>query len=329
MRITIAGVLVAAMLVVVTGQPAFADHQNCGANYPEGTLSNGYPDPGTGFKSGWAGQTALNDIEAEVFAISTAKTMLLDSVGVISSTADILTAKAKKTREALPDPAEQSALPVEIADRVLRTVAAVGAFAALAITIAETTALFTQRRLAGTTGGENACNSVVMGDMMAQLWVATVQRNLASDGPPLAVLLSPTDSEEPGGNSGQWPLQPQHEKADFTWCPPINLPDELPAPKAQTDLSQPDGPSTGGDCTPTYIDGMLTDPYDGAPPLTVQAIVRDAIAHAQAHGVLVGDDLAAAQSEYDLAVTRAGQSRYKDAFLHFRLAYRHAIGMDG
>ena len=70
MRITIAGVLVAAMLVVVTGQPAFADHQNCGANYPEGTLSNGYPDPGTGFKSGWAGQTALNDIEAEVFAMA-------------------------------------------------------------------------------------------------------------------------------------------------------------------------------------------------------------------------------------------------------------------
>lgn len=325
----VACVLVAASLVAATGQAARADHQNCGANYPNGTLSNGYPDPSSGAASGWAGQTALNNAETAVFATTTAKNLLLDSAGVISSVADILTQKAKTIRKTLPDPAEETALPIEIADSVLRKVAVVVTVAALAALIAETAAMAAQRSIAGATGGENACNSVVMGDMLIQVWVATVERNLASDGPPLAVLLSPTDSEEAGGDSPQWPLQPQHEKSDFTWCPPINLPDELPLPTGQTDLTQPNGPSTGGDCTPTYLDGMLTDPYDGAPPLTVQAVVRDAIAHAEAHGVLTGDELQAARGEYDIALARVAAKRYKDAFVHFRAAYRHAVGMDG
>lgn len=317
--------LAVAVAMLATAQPAQADHQNCGEEYPEGTLASAYPDLATGSKMGWAGQTALNDIDDAVAESTAKKTALLDSAGVLVSTAEILTEKAASLRKALPDPAEEVALPIEIADEAVRAAAIVVTFAGLIALIAETANLSTQHELDEAVAGENACNSTIMGDMAVELWVATVERNLASDGPPLAVLLSPTDSEEPGGDSGKWPLQPQHEKEDFAWCPEIDLPAELPRPAASTDLDEPNGPSTGGDCSPTFLDGMLDDPYDGAPPLTVQAIVRDTIAHAKAHGLPVRN----AQDEYDQAVSLVGAKRYKDAFTHFRLAYQAAAGFDG
>ena len=199
--------------------------------------------------------------------------------------------------------------------------------AVVAMTILVATAVLASHPEASLAGSnfENACNATITGDMLSDLWVATVERNLASDGPPLAMLLIPTDSEEPGGNSPVWPLMPQHEEDDFAWCPEIDLPETLPLPKDSTDLDQPNGPSTGGDCVPEVPDGFLNTPYDDAPSMTVQAIVSDAIDHAKAHGLAVRD----ARDQYDQAVSLVAAKRYKDAYAHFRLAYQAAAGFDG
>jgi hypothetical protein len=316
----------ALVLSLVALRPASANHQHCGENYPTGTLSNGYPDTNASHDVGWAGRTALNNIETQLLASTSSKELLYQSADVVAASAEILGALAKAARQALPDPIEDVvAGPLEAAEEALDTVATAMIVGAMAALIAETAYLGVQRALEVDVGEENACNATITGDMLSDLWVATVERNLASDGPPLAMLLVPTDSEEPGGNSPPWPLMPQHEAEDFAWCPEIDLPDPLPLPKDSTDLDQPNGPSTGGDCTPTVPDGFLNTPYDGAPSMTVQAIVSDAIDHAKAHGLDVRD----ARDQYDQAVSLVADQRYKDAYAHFRLAYQAAAGFDG
>lgn len=317
--------LTVALCLVLSAPPAQATHQNCGAKYPAGTLSNGHPDLGSSARSGWSGQTALNEVDAAVFALTSAKDLVLDGASVADVSAKILDSVASTLRKTLPDPLENIAAPIEAAAKVVHIVATTLTLSALAILIGETAAMGVQRAVAGAVGGENACNAVLGGDMLDQVWVATVQRNLASDGPPLAMLLIPTDSSEPGGDSGEWPLQPQHEEEDFGWCPEITLPEKIPTPAAETDLDQENGPSTDGDCTPLVLDGFLTVPRDGAPRVTVQAIVRDTIDHAKAHGLPVRQ----AEVHYADAVAAIGDQRFKKAFSHFRLAYRAAAGLDG
>jgi hypothetical protein len=312
--------------VVVVAQPASANHQNCGERYPAGTLSNGHPDTSASHDVGWAGRTALNNIETQLLASTSSKELLYESADVTSAAADILGAIAKRVRQVLIEPVEDLvAVPIETAEKALNIVATAMVVGAMAALIAETAYMGVQRALEVDVGEENACNGTVTGDMLSDLWVATVEHNLASDGPPLAMLLIPTDSEEAGGNSPPWPLMPQHEDEDFAWCPEIDLPETLPLPKDSTDLDQPNGASTGGDCVPTVPDGFLDTPYEDAPTMTVQAIVSDAIDHAEAHGLDVRD----ANDQYDRAVSLVADKRYKDAYAHFRLAYQAAAGFDG
>lgn len=321
----VVGALVLTASIVVAG-PASANHQNCGANYPPGTLSNGYPDTNASRDVGWAGRTALNNIETQLLASSASKELLYESADVVGASGDILASLAKRARQVLPDPIEDVvAAPLEAASAALDAVATAMVIGSMAALIAETAYMGVQRALEADIEGENACNATITGDMLSDLWVQTVEHNLASDGPPLAMLLIPTDSEEPGGNSPVWPLQPQHEESDFAWCPEIDLPETLPLPRSQTDLDQPNGPSTGGDCVPEVPDGFLDTPYDDAPTMTVQAIVSDAIDHAEAHGLPVRD----ARDQYDQAVALVASKRYKDAYAHFRLAYQAAAGFDG
>lgn len=315
-----------AALVALGSAPAHAEHQTCHGDYPTGTLNIGYPDLNASKDIGWGGQVAMNRIDASVFATSAIKSALLDGADVATAVAEIIHEKHDNALILLDSVPELVAAAIlGIAEAVARVVAIGLVVGALLTYVAETAVMAVQRNLAGRIAGEDACASVLMGDMVDHLWVAAVQRNLASDGPPLALLLIPTDHEEAGGNAGEWPLQPQHEEEDYAWCPEITLPDKLPAPAATTDLDQPDGPRTGGDCTPGYYEGFLNHPHDGAPRITVQAIVSDTIDHAKAHGL----DVRNAEAEYQAAVTALGAGRYKKAFGHFRSAYQAASGLDG
>jgi hypothetical protein len=326
----LAGLLAATLTVValsaVTHRPAYADHQTCTGDYPHGTLIIGHPDLNASKDIGWNGQVALNNIETAVFAASSIRSALEDGSSVAVAVAEIIHEKDVAALKALDGPPEKVVdAALSTAEIIARAVAIGLTTAALAAYIAETTVMAVQRNIEGKVAGEDACSSVVLGDMVDQLWVATVQRNLASDGPPLALLLIPTDSEEPGGNAGEWPLQPQHEEEDYAWCPEIDLPEALPDPAGVTDLNQPNGPGTGGSCVPGYMEGFLDEPYDGAPRVTVQAIVRDAIDHAKAHHLPVRQ----AEDHYAAAVAALGNDRYKEAFVQFRSAYQAAAGQDG
>lgn len=323
---TLIAVVVAATLsLVVTAAPAQAVHQNCGELYPEGTLSNGHPDLSTDHNVGWSGAVSMHEIDSAVFALTSTKDLIMDGAGIASATKELLEAIAADLRKVLIDPLEFAAIPVEAAAAVASVVAIVLVVSGLAVLIGETAAMTVQRLRASDVEGEDACNAVLAGDMLDQVWVATVQRNLASDGPPLAMLLIPTDSSEAGGHSGEWPLQPQHEKEDFGWCPEITLPEKIPTPATETDLDKANGAADDGDCTPTVFDGFLNEPWEKAPRVTVESIVVDTIAHAEAHGLSVR------QAEAHLADARAalGEKRYKEAFSHFRLAYQDAAGLDG
>lgn len=318
--------LVALGLTGLSTSPTFAEHQNCTGDYPTGTLPIGHPDFGASQDIGWNGQVALNNAETRVFVATALKETLLGGASVAGAAAEIIHEKEVEALKATDPPVEP------VVDAILSTAELVARVITIALTTAAVAALVTEtllmtqaNQIEAQIAGEDACASVITGDMVDQLWVATVQRNLASDGPPLAMLLIPTDSEEPGGDSGEWPIQPQHEEDDFDWCPEIDLPEALPEPAGETDLDQPNGPDTGGDCSPLYYDGFLDIPYDGAPRTTVQAIVRDSIDHAKAHGLPVRQ----AEDYYAAAVTALNQGRYKEAFVRFRSAYQSATGQDG
>jgi hypothetical protein len=318
--------LTVATLSAVSNRPAYADHQTCTGDYPLGTLIIGYPDLNASKDIGWNGQVALNNAQTAVFTTSSIRSALEDGSGVATSVAEIIHEKDVEVMEVLDFTPEQIAhAALSTAETIARAVAIGLTTAALVTYIAETALMAVQRNIEGKVAGENACGSVLAGDMLDQIWVATVQRNLGSDDPPLALALIPTDSEEAGGNAGEWPLQPQHEEEDYAWCPEIDLPEALPEPSGPTDLNQPNGSSTGGNCVPGYLEGFLNEPYDGAPRVTVQAIVRDTIDHAKAHHLPVRQ----AEDHYAAAVVALGQGRYKEAFVQFRSAYQAAAGQDG
>ena len=324
------GLLVLALTVLalttITDRPAYADHQTCTGDYPTGTLIIGHPDLNASQDIGWNGQVALNNIETRVFTAQSIRSALEDGSGVATSVAEIIHEKDVEAMEALDFTPEQIAhAALSTAETIARVVAIGLTTAALVAYIAETAAMAVQRNIEGKIAGEDACSSVTAGDMVDQIWVSHVLRNLASDGPPLALLLIPTDHEEPGGDAGPWPLQPQHEEEDYAWCPEIDLPEALPDPAGETNLNQPNGPSTGGNCVPGYLEGFLNEPYDGAPRVTVQAIVRDAIDHAKAHHLPVRQ----AEDHYAAAVAALSSNRYKEAFVQFRSAYQAAAGQDG
>lgn len=324
------GLLAAALtvlaLTVLPAPPASADHQTCTGDYPTGSLNIGHPDLNASHDIGWNGQVALNNAETRVFTLSSIRSGLEDGSDVATTVAEIIHEKDVEVMEVLDFTPEQIAhAALSTAEIIARAVAIGLTTAALATYINETTAMAVQRNLEGRIAGEDACGSVLAGDMVDQLWVAAVQRNLASDGPPLALLLIPTDHEEPGGDAGEWPLQPQHEEEDYAWCPEIDLPETLPVPATETDLNQPNGPSTGGNCVPGYLEGFLHEPYDGAPRVTVEAIVRNTIDHAKAHHLPVRQ----AEDHYAAAMAALDDGRYKEAFVQFRSAYQAAAGHDG
>lgn len=313
-----AAVVVAAALALVAGAglPAAAVHQNCSGSYAEGSLPSGHPDMDVASgERGWSGSREYYQLEAALFAVEAAQGTINGVSDIIEKAVAIIHAQADFHHDSLVGPLTHHiiAAALRIAETAGDGVSSALTWAGIALDIT-ITGLGVARIEAGS-DTPDACGDVILGDAVDQLWVALVQRNLASSGPPLAMLLLPS---EHGSSSQPWPLMPQHRDSDFGWCPPISLPDAIPPPAGHG--GHGGGiPDTGGSCSPEYHTGFLD-----APNVGVADIVAVAVAHSLAHDVDVRD------AESCLAVAQSLQSagEYREAFNHYRLAYQMATGVD-
>lgn len=296
--------IVAVAALALPATPVAALHQACGAKYPKGTASTGHPDmTGAERLRGWAGTRAIYLRDVEIAGVAAAKGAVT-AAGAISKAVGELGEEARDTILNVADPAgvhHAVAKAAEIPATAMKIAAGVLYGVGLAFSVTETALLAVQFETASDTAFENVCNGTLGGDMVDNLWIATVQRNLASDASaPLAMLLVPGGDEQHPGKT-PWPLRPNHDAGDFAWCPDV-------------------GGNT--DCTPQYHTGFLNVPDYG-----VVAVVEMAIAHAGAHGVKDQGFLDQAQACLDQAKGHIGSGRYKAAYADLRLAYRWAIGV--
>lgn len=313
-------IVVAALVVAMVagpGLPAAAVHQNCPGGYAQGSVSSGHPDMDVAAgERGWSGSREYYQLETALFAMEETQGHLLGVADIISKTADVVHSLADEALDngVPPDPVHHIVgKALRAAQDAINGVATGIQVSAIAFDII-ITGLGVARIVAGS-GTPDACGGVITGDMVDQLWISLVQRNLASSGPPLAMLLVPSEHDS---SAQPWPLLPQHAESDFAWCPPIELPDAIPAPSGHAG----DGsgiPDTGGNCNPDYHTGFLD-----APSVGVADIVAVAVTHARAHGIDVRD------ADNCLAIAQALQSagEYREAFNHYRLAYQMATGVD-
>lgn len=302
-RLAVATIAAVAALAVPT-VPAGALHQACGNKYPTGTASTGHPNmEGAESLRGWAGTRAIYLRETEIAGVAAAKGAVT-AAGAISKAVGELGEEARDVILNASDPlgvhhvvaklAEIPATAMKIAAGVLYGVG-------LAFSVTETALLAVQFETVSNTATENTCNGTLGGDMVDNLWIATVQRNLASDtSEPLAMLLVPGgDAQHPGRPS--WPLRPSHNAGDFAWCPDV---------------------AGSTDCTPQYHTGFLDVPDSG-----VVAVVEMAIAHAGEHAVKDQGFLDQAQACLTQGKAHIEDGRYKAAYADLRLAYRWAVGI--
>ncbi len=313
--------LLAGLLTVgaVTAPPARALHQHCGDDLEEtGSLTNGHPDTTSGDEA-WGGVGRIHRQDIELQNIGFARIALGGTASILDGVADIIAAGREITvigALVAGTPVSQvyatsAYTPAKVGETALRISAEIVSIADLVLFVVESTLLSTQRTVSRGVADEDACGGTMLADTMQMAWVSIVQRNLASTGPPLAVLMTP---HRPAvtSNPPEWPLLPAFEQGDFAWCPPIpdSLRGELPASGAGA-LG-----TTGGDCVGTVHQGFLD-----APDLGVQAIVTSTIAHLVSHGVDVRD----AQSLLTQGDTALRADRYRDAFHHYRAAYQRAM----
>lgn len=321
-RRTMATALVVALLaslLVVTSQPqpVLALHQHCGDDLTPEMFSqtNGHPLAGSR-NPGWGGQEVLQDYAITMQALGFARSVISDVVDSLDATADLV--EAVKNIGVGPGlfagtPVSQVYaatvyLPGRISESVLRGVILGFLVTNLVLSITETAVGAVQLNLTIDVEDEDACGGTLAGDTLTSLWVARVQQHLAGDGPPVALLMTPSAL----GGEPDWPLLPRAGAEAFPWCPeiPAEVRGQLPAagPVALSD--------TGGNCSPIIQTGLLD-----APSLGVKDIVANTIGHLVAHGV----DVRSAEvllAEGDAAL-EAG--RFSDAYHLYRQAYRLAV----
>ena len=302
------------VLVVSSSPPAAAIHQHCGDDYPAGTLSTGHPDADSG-SNGWTGLHVLQPLVSTLIAIDVTKATLDGTGGILVSSAESVhvsyDAMLQQGNPISVGIANAIIKPIETALRIAATAVYV---AELAFDIAQTAIQATQLAIESDVNDENACGATLAADTVSLIWKAIVERNLASTGPPLAILMAPHDSKL-SATDRDWPLTPQHTEGDFPWCPPVELPEELPSASNPA----PAGPATmgsGDDCTSQVHIGFLD-----APTLGVKDIVTDTIAHAVAHGL----DVRGAEAILADADAALEGQRYADAFALYRSAYQTAL----
>ena len=230
--LVIALVATSVVLVVVTARPAAALHQHCGDDLV-GTWSTttGHPEP-TAEDPGWGGQEILQRYAIVLRALGFARSIVQDIVAGFDAAADLLEAvKEEPVAATLAAGTPLSQVyaaavyaPLTIGEAALRVILLVIQIVDLALLIAETVLGAIVMEIEFRVEDEDACGGTLSGDTLTMTWVAMVQQNLASAGPPLALLMTPSD---PGFASEprDWPLLPRGAEGDFPWCPPI--PDEV------------------------------------------------------------------------------------------------------
>lgn len=301
-RLAVAAI-VAVGALALPATPVGALHQACGAKYPKGTVSTGHPDmTGAERLRGWAGTRALYLRDVEIAGVAAAKGAVTAS-GAISKAVGELGEEVRDVIHDAADPAgvhHAVAKAAEIPATAMKIAAGVLYGVGLAFSVTETALLAVQFETTSDTASENACNGTLGGDMVDNLWIAMVQRNLASERAPLAMLLVPGGDGEHEGKPS-WPLRPSHEAADFAWCPEVG---------------------NSKDCAPQYHTGFLNVPDYG-----VVAVVEMTIAHAREHGVKDQSFLDQASACLTQAKSHITADRYKAAFADLRVAYRWAVGL--
>jgi hypothetical protein len=307
----LAGVLLALLLPAA---PAAAIHQNCGSRYPFGSEENGHPkmEDVAETSRGWSGQRQLYQMDVTLKVLEAPSDTLEKVVELIAAGRELIGQFGEDIHE-LGIPAEPFhhaiAAPFDITEEAMAAVQRGMYIAVAALQIGITATGYAKQVVGAHVAAENSCGSTLSGDMLDNLWVSLVERNLTSDGPPLATLL--TKSENPH-TTPNFPLMPQHRKADYPWCPPIAKPADapIPPPTTGTVTSIPDA---GGNCAPTYLTGFLDAGHMG-----VDTIVDTAIKHATAHGLDVRD-------AGTCLVTARGlrdKGELKQAYAAYRTAYR-------
>lgn len=329
---------------VATAPAAHALHQHCGDDLDlTGSRSNGHPEdqhvaiddigdePSDADKArqgeqalaglnGWGGNAIIHDLQIAERAIGFARNTVGGIAGNLDDIADALEAWAEFGTDpalAAGTPASQIYLsliaPINVSAKTLKKVATVLVVANIILFIGETAVASALFDFEADAADESACGGTLMGDTLHMTWVAMVQRNLASTGPPLAMLLAPSDPDS-ASRTPEWPLLPRTEGQDFPWCPPLDDHDgRVPAPGAPTDLAD-----TGGDCVSTVQLGWLD-----APDIGVADVVETTIAHLTSHGV----DVRHAASIAEQAREALDLKRYTDAFYLYREAYQTAMAV--
>lgn len=301
------------MALATPAAPALAIHQHCGDDYPQGTQASGHPDVSEALH-GWAGTHHVQALETSVEALGAARTALDGTASQLVAIAEVITAaRLVAAKPAIPGAAGSE--PARPAEDALRIAATVLHSAEIVVFVGETAVQAALFAVSAGVDDEDACGGTLTADTVSLLWIAIVERNLASSGPPLAILMTPQDGLGP---DEEWPLMPRTEADDFAWCPPLTTGEELPSAANPAPAGAPSTATTGGDCSSQVHLGFLD-----ADTLGVKDIVTNTIDHAAAHGL----DIRLARDHLGLADAHLDAGRYRDAYEEYRLAYRNAMGL--
>jgi hypothetical protein len=278
-RIAALALVLAALTVpLAAAPPAAAVHQYCGKDaigvgpgYAGATSDNGHPvgpdvEPG----GSWAGGAAVGQARRALFAFTQAEAVLAASTSVITEyTSNIAAAVVKLVKE--------------IVAWVLR----VGRVTSESVLLAREHA----------NNEVNACNGVMMGDMVDAIFVAMLEEDLAYH-----------DERATGSVPGAR-LAPA---ASFLF-PDDGLPDWTPDGERYDDSASHPG---HGDLAIQYPHGFLDAKYIG-----VATVVRNTIAYLKLHGIPTGD----AEYRWAAAMDALRQGDLRNAYRGFADAYQTAV----
>lgn len=271
--------VVAVVALVATAPSAAGLHQYCGADkvgvrlggYAGATSDNGHPEGPDADGGSWVGRAAVKEARIAAFTFAQAE-------GLVDATVNVLNGYADE--------------PVQAAVRLDK------ALIAWILRIGRITAEAVVLHREHANAEVNACNSVMMGDMVDTLFVAMLEEELAY---------------QDVRNTGSEPGSRLSPSALFL------LPDDG-LPDTQQDATQryQDGntyPSHSG-LGITYQHGFADAKYIG-----VATVVRNTIAYMKLYGMPTGD----AEFRWAMAMDYLRQGDLRNANLWFADAYQTAV----
>jgi hypothetical protein len=262
--------LVGLVVVLVPSVPAGALHNYCGAtsegvhlgNFAAGSKANGHPD---GPNGGWGGLAGVKEAKRALLGLDrTAETLdYVINIAALTPPLDNIPGKV-----------------VALAHEVAKTALFVGKTAASAVVL----------HGESQNAAVNACNVVLMGDLIDTMFVATIEQDLA-DVAAAAAGHSPGEAPVPASTF----MLPND--GGYTWSQHVTH-----DPALETAIP--------------YVDGFTDEESIG-----VAVVVRNSIAHMKDHGIPTGR----AVELWTEAKSLLDAKRYLDAYAKFAEAYREAV----